>query len=145
MRRWYSTGGRHISAARAEPGLRMILILPAAPDDVAFEGNTALDARLGEFLQAQSLRILRKGFGLRLFVGGAAQPRRSRARGRARFKGAPMVYIHAKVSIFDDARAIVSSANLNGRSLRWDTEAGVAIQRPVVIHDLRLRLMAHVS
>ena len=129
--------------ARAEPGLRMILILPAAPDDVAFEGNTALDARLGEFLQAQSLRILRKGFGPRLFVGGAAQPRRSRARGRARFKGAPMVYIHAKVSIFDDARAIVSSANLNGRSLRWDTEAGLVITRAEEAAALRRRLMEH--
>jgi phospholipase D1/2 len=130
--------------AAQEPSLRMILILPAAPDDVAFEGNTALDARLGEFLQSRALAILRKGFGDRLFVGGAAQPRPARGLGgRARLKGAPLVYIHAKVSLFDDRSGIVSSANLNGRSLRWDTEAGVAIQRPEVIHDLRLRLMAH--
>ena len=130
-------------AAREIPGLTMILILPAAPDDVAFEGATGLDARLGEFLQAKCLRILRQGFGRRLFVGGAAQPRKTRARGRAQLKGAPLVYIHAKVSIFDDERAIVSSANLNGRSLRWDTEAGLLIERPGTVAALRRRLMEH--
>ena len=134
---------RLAQAARERPGLKMILILPAAPDDVAFEGATGLDARLGEFLQAKCLRILRRAFGRRLFVGGAAQPRRTRARGRAQLKGAPLVYIHTKVSIFDDRAAIVSSANLNGRSLRWDTEAGVVMTDPQTVTDLRLRLMAH--
>jgi phosphatidylserine/phosphatidylglycerophosphate/cardiolipin synthase-like enzyme len=129
--------------ARHNPDLTMILILPAAPDDVAFEGATGFDARLGEFLQAKCLRILRRGFGRRLFVGGAAQPRRTRVRGRAQLKGAPLVYIHAKVSIFDDHRAIVSSANLNGRSLRWDTEAGLVIDRPETVAALRRRLMEH--
>ncbi|HMO72818.1 MAG TPA: phospholipase D-like domain-containing protein [Paracoccaceae bacterium] len=128
---------------RIRPDLHMILILPAAPDDVAFEGSTAPDARLGEFLQARCLRILRRGFGRRLFVGGAAQPRRSRDGGRAQLKGAPLVYIHAKVSIFDGECAIVSSANLNGRSLRWDTEAGVVMTRPDEVAALRRRLMAH--
>jgi phosphatidylserine/phosphatidylglycerophosphate/cardiolipin synthase-like enzyme len=134
---------RLAQAARKNPSLTMILILPAAPDDVAFEGATGVDARLGEFLQAKSLRILRRGFGRRLFVGGAAQPRRSWERGRAQLKGAPLVYIHAKVSIFDDTRAIVSSANLNGRSLRWDTEAGLDLTLPDHISALRQRLMAH--
>ena len=129
--------------ARRKPELRMILILPAAPDDVAFEGSTGMDARLGEFLQAKCLRILRRGFGRRLFVGGAAQPRRTRAKGRAQLRGAPLVYIHAKVSIFDTGQAIVSSANLNGRSLRWDTEAGVVLTDPDTVLRLRERLMAH--
>lgn len=129
--------------ARRKPDLRMILILPAAPDDVAFEGSTGPDARLGEFLQAKCLRILRRGFGRRLFVGGAAQPRRTRAKGRAQLKGAPLIYIHAKVSIFDDQTAIVSSANLNGRSLRWDSEAGVVLTGAGTVKDLRQRLMDH--
>jgi len=134
---------RLAKAARQRPELKMILILPAAPDDVAFEGATGLDARLGEFLQAKCLRILRRGFGRRLFVGGAAQPRRTRAKGRAQLKGAPLVYIHAKVSIFDERAAIVSSANLNGRSLRWDTEAGVVLTDAETVAGLRHRLMAH--
>ncbi len=135
---------RHLAEmARQKPDLRMILILPAAPDDVAFEGSTGLDARLGEFLQAKCLRILRRGFGRRLFVGGAAQRRRTRDKGRAQLRGAPLVYIHAKVSIFDETTAIVSSANLNGRSLRWDTEAGVVMTQPKDVTGLRQRLMKH--
>ena len=133
-------------AARANPDLTLILILPAAPEDVAFGDNAGADARLGEFLQARCLRILQKGFGSRMFVGGAAQPRAARTRTRLQrdtTRGAPLVYIHAKVSVFDTRWAIVSSANLNGRSLRWDTECGVFLNSVPVIDHLRRRLMAH--
>lgn len=134
-------------AARENPGLGMILILPAAPDEVAFDGATGLDARFGEFLQARALRILRDGFGARLFIGATAQPRRPEPgeapNDRAALRGAPLVYIHTKVSIFDDRAAIVSSANLNGRSLHWDTEAGVFLNRHEDIVALRERVMRH--
>lgn len=136
--------------ARAKPDLQMILILPAAPDDVAFDRKRGLDARFGEAMQARALRTLRKGFGSRLFVGSPAQPRSALPDGhddpgsrRDRLHGAPLVYVHAKVSVFDDAAAIVSSANLNGRSLRWDTEAGVYLTNENDVIDLRHRVMAH--
>jgi phospholipase D1/2 len=138
------------AAARRKPHLQMILILPAAPDDVAFEGRRGLDARFGEAMQARALRIIRKAFGRRLFVGSPAQPRRALPDGngaaedrRDRLHGAPLIYVHAKVSIFDDTAAIVSSANLNGRSLRWDTEAGVHLNSENDVIELRLRVMAH--
>jgi phospholipase D1/2 len=133
-------------AARAEkvPGLTAIVILPAAPDDVAFEGNTGIDARYGEFLQARCIRILRKAFGPRLFIGGPAQPRPARReRGRAKLHSAPIIYVHAKLSVFDDNAAIVSSANLNGRSFCRDTEAGIRLSLPCEVVDLRHRTMAH--
>lgn len=130
-------------AGRKTPGLGLILILPAAPDDVAFHGADGVDARLGEFLQARALRILKRGFGHRLFVGGAAQPRRTSQRGREQLRGAPLVYIHAKLSVFDETAAIVSSANLNGRSLRWDTEAGLVLSQGADVAMLRRRAMAH--
>jgi phosphatidylserine/phosphatidylglycerophosphate/cardiolipin synthase-like enzyme len=47
------------------------------------------------------------------------------------------------VSIFDEDRAIVSSANLNGRSLAWDTEAGVMLDREDEVRHLRARLFGH--
>lgn len=136
--------------ARAKPGLQMILILPAAPDDVAFDRKRGLDARFGEAMQARALRALSWGFGARLFVGSPAQPRPALPDGngdpgtrRDRLHGAPLIYVHAKVSVFDDAAAIVSSANLNGRSLRWDTEAGVYLSNENDVIDLRHRVMAH--
>lgn len=136
--------------ARRKPDLQMILILPAAPDDVAFDGRRGLDARFGEAMQARALRILRKAFGARLFVGSPAQPRPSLPDGRGdqidrrnRLHGAPLIYVHAKVSIFDDQAAIVSSANLNGRSFRWDTEAGVYLSSENDVRELRHRVMTH--
>lgn len=160
-------------AGRENPSLGLILILPAAPEEVAFGRVWGLDTRFGEYLQGRCLRILEEGFGSRLFVGGAAQPRRrprpshggqqagpegrggpeeyagedlperpADGRGRGRLLGAPIVYIHAKVSIFDDA-AIVSSANLNARSLSWDTEAGVLISNREDVARLRERVMRH--
>ena len=136
--------------ARLKQDLQMILILPAAPDDVAFDGRRGLDARFGEAMQARALRILRRGFGPRLFVGSPAQPRPALPDGnvkvadrRDRHFGAPLVYVHAKLSIFDDQSAVVSSANLNGRSLRWDTEAGVFLNRANDVIELRHRVMAH--
>ncbi len=160
-------------AAKENTELGLILILPAAPEEVAFGRVWGLDTRFGEFLQARCLRIVEDAFGPRLFVGGAAQPRRTPRRsrgpeqsgpegkdgpeeysdgdrpqrpidgvGRGRLGGAPIVYIHAKVSIFDDA-AIVSSANLNGRSLWWDTEAGVYLSDREEVRRLRDRVMRH--
>lgn len=134
-------------AALAKPDLGLILILPAAPEEVAFDARDDLDFRYGEFLQARCLRRLRKAFGARAFIGTAAQPRpasRSHSEGsRDRLRGAEIVYIHSKVSIFDDTEAIVSSANLNGRSLRWDTEAGVILSTPSEVEALRRRIFAH--
>jgi phosphatidylserine/phosphatidylglycerophosphate/cardiolipin synthase-like enzyme len=139
-----------VDAARRRPELQLILILPAAPDDVAFEGKRGLDVRFGEAMQARALRILRKGFQSRLFVGSPAQPRPALPDGngtpderRDVLHGAPLIYVHAKVSVFDDTAAIVSSANLNGRSLRWDTEAGVYLTNENDVTELRHRLMAH--
>lgn len=137
--------------AKANPNLTMILILPAAPDDVAFEGNRSMDARYGEFTQARALKIIRRAFGARLFVGSPAQSCRAPAPDeraeaeelRDRHLGAPLIYVHAKVSIFDDSDAIISSANLNGRSFYWDTEAGVRLSDGRDVESLRQRVMQH--
>lgn len=135
------------SAGRSNPALGMILVLPAAPEDVAFDASDDLDARYGEFLQWRCLQMLRKVFRERLFIGAAAQPRAAlkgaSKNGRDRLRGAELVYIHSKVSIFDEADAIVSSANLNGRSLRWDTEAGLILSDAIDVLTLKRRVFSH--
>ena len=99
--------------------------MPAAPEEVAFEGHQGIEHRFGEFLQARCLRLVRRAFRERCLVIAPAQPRRDGSPGRDALWGAPIIYVHSKVSIFDDEAAIVSSANLNGRSLYWDTDLGV--------------------
>ena len=127
--------------ARACPSLHLILLLPAAPDDVAFSGSQSADARFGEFLQSRCLRILRRGFGPRLLLVSPARPCKGGGEGRDTLEDAPIIYVHSKVSVFDDSRAILSSANLNGRSLRWDTEAGLDLTHPGQVAALRAAVM----
>ncbi len=76
------------------------------------------------------LERLRDAFGDRVFFGAPAQPRRMQTDGRDTHYDAPIIYIHAKVMVIDDRAAIVSSANLNGRSMRWDSETGIELAEP---------------
>ena len=135
--------GQLARRARENPDLTMILILPAAPEEVAFEDSPGPDVAFGEHLQVKSIEILQKAFGSRLFIGAPAQPRAVAPDGRATHFGAPIVYLHAKVSIFDDRSAIVSSANLNGRSLSWDTEVGVQTETADEVRHLKTRCFTH--
>ncbi len=131
-------------AATCSSGLRLFVVLPAAPEDIAFEGNTGRDARMGEHLQAEAITMLQDAFQERVMfcspVGRRAAPDTSQ---RDTLHNSPIVYVHSKVSIFDNATAIVSSANLNGRSLRWDTEAGIQLTSAHHVKALRERMFAH--
>lgn len=130
--------------ARACPTLKVILLLPAAPEEVAFSSRVGLDARFGEHQQVRCLSILRRAFGPeRLLVVSPAQPVSQDSDDRDTLRSAPLVYVHSKVSIFDTDSAIVSSANLNGRSLRWDTETGLHLTRADHVEQLRRRVMGN--
>lgn len=131
-------------AARAEevPDLGMVLVLPAAPLEVAFEGKAGLDQQFGEYMQAQCLDRITEAFGPRLFIGTPAQKFATEVRDRGALHEAPIIFVHSKVSIFDDASGMVSSANLNGRSMRWDTELGLDLDDAEQVRDLRQRVMS---
>ncbi|RAP41180.1 phospholipase [Rhodovulum viride] len=131
--------------AEARPDLRAILVLPAAPEDVAFENSSGLDVRYGEHLQSRCLGLLYDAFGPdRVLVLSPVQPRRIvDADGREALQDAPIIYVHSKVSIFDDRAAILSSANLNGRSMRWDTEAGIELTAARHVEQIRQRVMGY--
>lgn len=136
-----------VRRARDCPDLRLILILPGAPETVAFKQHPALEGRYGDFLQTRCLRKLRHAFGPRALIASPVQPRSTNGKDsdadRASLSGSPLVYLHAKVSIFDDALGIVSSANLNGRSFYWDTEAGIALTEQQDIDNLRAAIFGH--
>lgn len=112
--------------AAAKRGVQAALVMPAAPEDIAFDKSTGMDARLGEHMQAQCVDKLRSAFGDNVFLGAPAQPVIQDGE-RESLDHAPIIYVHAKLIVADCERAIVSSANLNGRSMRWDTEAGIEL------------------
>jgi len=135
--------GALAEAARRHSDLGLILVLPGAPEDVAFDGAMSSDARFGEYLQAKCVDEVAEAFGPRAAICSPVRPRRLPASGRDTLCGSPIIYVHAKVGMFDDDRAIISSANLNGRSLSWDTEAGVALDGPEQVAPLRDRAFRH--
>ncbi|WP_424973937.1 phospholipase D family protein [Dinoroseobacter sp. S124A] len=130
-------------AAMEKPLLRLILVLPAMPDDVAFEHNRDLDARYGLWLSHQALKRVKEAFGPRLSILSPVRPRTAPGEGLNTLADAPIIYVHSKVFIADDRFALVGSANLNGRSLRWDTEAAVAVRDPARVDMLRSAICAH--
>ncbi|WP_342076980.1 phospholipase D family protein [Yoonia sp. SS1-5] len=135
---------RHLAKRPAKaPGLSLIVILPVAAEDAAFQDEPASDVAYGDYLQTKCIEIVRRAFGDRVFIGSPLQPRTTTEDGRATDHGAPLVYLHAKVSIFDDRCGIVSSANLNGRSMGWDTEAGIATETTDEVAELKQRCFAH--
>lgn len=129
--------------ARENPDLQVLLVLPAAPEEVAFEGARKGDSRYGEYLQAKCVEMVGRAFGPRAFFMAPGQPRETLESGRATVAGAPLIYLHSKVSVFDETTAIISSANLNGRSMRWDTEVGVLLEDPATVRELRSKCLRH--
>lgn len=130
-----------VAAAGANPDLHVILLLPGAPDDVAFKGKRSPVHRYGEWLQTRALERIQHAFGPRFgafcLTNGRTQQEKVE---RDALYGKAMVYVHAKVMLADDRIGVISSANLNGRSLRWDYEAGTLIDWPERIKSFRQRL-----
>jgi phosphatidylserine/phosphatidylglycerophosphate/cardiolipin synthase-like enzyme len=128
------------AAARA-PDLQLVLVLPTEPERIIFGGDDGPDARHAQALQITCLSMLRTAFGDRLALISPVQPRPAdpQAHG-APVKGAGIVYLHAKVTLVDDRFGIVGSANLNGRSMLWDTEASVLFTDAGQVDGLRRTL-----
>ncbi|MGY9046006.1 hypothetical protein P775_17510 [Puniceibacterium antarcticum] len=125
-------------AAAREPDLNCIIILPPQPDRVLFDGDTGWDARHAEALQLRALEKIRDAFGDRVAMISPAKTAAAE-KGEAEVYGAGPIYIHAKVMLIDEDFGLVGSANLNGRSLHWDTEASVLFRNADTIRDMRQR------
>ena len=126
---------RLLQAARGNPQLTMILILPEPGHD------SPLRSRFADWQQVRALRQLAKTFGPRLFIGGYALSAPDTPAPDALWGGSPF-YGHAKVSIFDAKAGIVSSASLDRAGLRLDTEAGVYLNHPSDLDELRRSVLA---
>ncbi len=136
-----------LEAARRNPKLEVILLMPQAPDEVAFEGQGHNPAHQhGEWLQAKSVgklkRVLKDRVGLFALGRKAPLDKQEKAlteNGATAF-GAGMIYVHSKLIIADDSRALVSSANINGRSFGWDSEFGLLWEDETSVKLFRERL-----
>lgn len=121
-----------LTALRRNPALEIVILVANTPEEIAFEGQGDNPAhKHGEYLQASILGKLRREGGKRLGLFTLVKQERVRgdertfegSRGTA--FGAGVIHIHSKLLIADDAHALLSSANINGRSFDWDAELGL--------------------
>lgn len=148
FRSWRAAGWVK-QAARRNPALQVIVLLPQAPEEVAFGGDVDNPAhRHGEWMQARAIGRMRRALGPRLglfslgkqlSVDGAEE---GLAATRGAAFGAGMIYVHSKLLLADDRLALVSSANINGRSFGWDSEFGILWQDSGTVAALRAQLWA---
>ncbi len=130
-------------AALNNPNVNLVMILPAAPEEIAFEDQLRLPERMGEYLQSECLSTVLDAFGPRASVLSPVRQVEGTSRSRDQLHGAEIIYVHSKVLIIDESLCIVGSANLNGRSMRWDTEAAVECTDPGSVRALRRAVLEH--
>ena len=111
-----------VDAAARNSKLELVVILPFAPEEIAFDGHEDRMIWHGEALQVAAIARIREAFGDRCAFLSPAKTSRRQAEDKFAAYGAGIIYVHSKIMIADDQVAIVGSANLNDRSLHWDTE-----------------------
>lgn len=130
-------------AARKNPDVNLVMILPAAPEEIAFDEQLRLPERMGEHLQFECLDTIHQAFGRRATVLSPVRQVPSASNNRDQLHGAQIIYVHSKVLIIDNALCIIGSANLNGRSMKWDTEAAVECTDTTAIRTLSGAVLRH--
>jgi len=122
---WGHDVGR-VFAARlsAEPGLRLVVVIPMVPD---VDGPNRTAQILG---RERSLRALLERY-----------PDRVAVYGLENHAGTP-VYVHAKVCVIDDIWASTGSDNFSRRSWTHDSELTAVVLDEEYARDLRLTLAA---
>ncbi len=135
-----------VERCRQAPELEVVILLPIAPEEVAFDGSHHPAHRHGEWLQAKSVDLLRRRLRDRVGIFSLAKPmpasetEKQFTSDRGVVFGSGAIHVHSKMLIADDATCLVSSANINGRSFKWDTEFGMLWQDADVIRTFRERL-----
>lgn len=128
-----------VAAGERKADLSLIVIMPPFAERVLFNSDFSWDAKHAHALQVRALTRIREAFGDRVALIAPGRPVPSDGEGPALHEAEP-IYVHSKVTVIDDAFGLVGSANLNGRSLRWDTEASVLFRDPDAVQKLRKQL-----
>lgn len=130
-------------AAQRNAALTAVIILPGLPEDVAFDSSDGLDARFGLGLRRKTIATLRQGFGARLTIATPVRPVLATRETNETLAGSPLIHVHNKVLMCDDSYALIGSANLNGRSMHWDTELAIELTDGARVAKARDRLLSH--
>jgi phosphatidylserine/phosphatidylglycerophosphate/cardiolipin synthase-like enzyme len=131
-----------VDRGAAVKDLRVILVVPVAPEEVGESGKGDDVTEHGLALQAEVFKSLRDGLKERVGIFSALLklPVRKGVDKGVRLHNSPQIYIHSKLLLIDDAYANISSANANARSFYVDSEIAAAWYEPGEVKKLRLQL-----
>ncbi|MEZ0031257.1 phosphatidylserine/phosphatidylglycerophosphate/cardiolipin synthase-like enzyme [Bradyrhizobium japonicum] len=122
--------------------LRVIIVVPVAPEEVGETGKGDDVTEHGLALQAEVFKSLREGLQGRVGIFSALLklPVRKGTDKGVHLHNSPQIYVHSKLILIDDAYANISSANANPRSFYVDSEIAAAWYEPAAVKQLRLKL-----
>jgi phosphatidylserine/phosphatidylglycerophosphate/cardiolipin synthase-like enzyme len=128
------------------PQLRVIIVLPVAPEEITQGPKPDPGTLHGMHLQLRVLTDLRTEFGQQLGLFSMVERHPSRNQPdhptdahRLTFPST-QIFVHSKCLIVDDVFASIGSPNANGRSLRVDTELAISWFEPAKVRAFRVTL-----
>ncbi|MFP7673864.1 phospholipase D family protein [Marivita sp. S0852] len=130
-------------AAAQNSDLQLMVILPSLPEELAIHDQSDVETRYGMALQKAAMDIIRHGFENRLTLATPVRPSLAARDTKKTLCGSAIIHVHNKVLIADDDFVLIGSANLNGRSLRWDTEVAISTDTPARVAHARQKLFQH--
>jgi phosphatidylserine/phosphatidylglycerophosphate/cardiolipin synthase-like enzyme len=130
-------------AAARNRDLHLLLVLPALPEALSIDGNSGLETRYGMALQKSALELVTEAFADRVLLTTPVRPVLAPRDTQQSLCGSPTIHVHNKVLVTDDDYAMIGSANLNGRSLHWDTEVAIDTRDRDRVAHTRRRLLQH--
>jgi phosphatidylserine/phosphatidylglycerophosphate/cardiolipin synthase-like enzyme len=129
--------------AKKVPDLRVLIVVPVAPEEVGQTGRGDEITELGLDLQKQLFTALRAALKDRVGIYSLIQAKKwdkEKDSGSMAIFGSPQIYVHSKLLLIDDLYANIGSPNANPRSFYVDTEISVAWFEPLEVQKLRLSL-----
>lgn len=138
--RWLPLADWLVARRGKAPGLRLIVVVPVAPEEVAGPGGGDEITKHGLHLQHEAITRLKAAFGANMGVYSLIANAPAPGKHATNMYGSMQIYVHSKAMLVDDAFAHVGSANTNGRSFRVDTELGVSWLDKASVTRFRLTL-----
>ncbi len=129
-----------IDRAEEAPELRVLIVLPVAPEEVGDTGKGDEITEHGLALQRELFINLRRELKDRVGIYSLIMKAKAPGVSKTETHGSPQIYVHTKLLLVDDRYASIGSANANPRSFYVDTEIAAAWFEPPEVQKLRLRL-----
>lgn len=141
--RWPKVADWIIDRHKSKKNLKVIMVLPNSPEEAFSPGELDQLTKHGMHLQYEILKRLKKELknDIGIFTLGARKATSAATSATIpAIYNSPVVYVHSKICIVDDAFSIIGSANLNGRSMRVDNELCIGWLQPAKVRAFRLHL-----